>query len=238
MGFKALATSSWAAAATAGRRDGHLSREEALSMARAIAAATDVPVAADLENGFGDAPEFVAETIRLAADAGLVGGSIEDATGDDAKPLYDISFATERIAAAVEAARALPFPFVLTARAENYIRGNPNLDDTIKRLQAFEKAGADVLFAPGLKDLETIRTVCAAVSKPVNIMNGMKGAFSVAELAAVGVKRISLAAALYRVAMTGLRDAAKEMGEKGTFEFTERSMTSPELTVFMRERNE
>jgi 2-methylisocitrate lyase-like PEP mutase family enzyme len=238
MGFKALATSSAAAAGTMGRRDGHVSRDDALTMARAIAAASDLPVSADLENGFGDTPKLVAETIRLAADAGLVGGSIEDATGDDVKPIYDIALATERVAAAVEAARALPFPFVVTARAENYVRGDPDLDDTIKRLQAYERAGADVLFAPGLRDLAMVRTVCAAVSRPVNFMNGMKGAFSVAELAAVGIKRISLAAALYRIAMTGLRDAAKEMAESGTFHFVDHAMTSPELAVFMRTRNE
>src|SRR6266702_904286 len=150
LGFQALATSSGACAGTLGRRDGKVTREEALAHARAIVMATDLPVSADLEKGFGDAPAVAAETIRLAAEVGLVGGPIEDATGDKDKPLYDLSLAAERVAAAVQAARALPFPFTLTARAENYLRGNPNLDDTIKRLQAFEKAGADVLMAPGL----------------------------------------------------------------------------------------
>ena len=207
-------------------------------MASAIASATDLPVSADLENGFGDAPEFVAETIRLAAAAGLAGGSIEDATGNDRTPLYEISHATERVAAAVQAARALPVSFVLTARAENFIRGNPNLDDTIKRLQAFEAAGADVLFAPGLKDLDSIRTVCSAVSRPVNVMNGMKDAFTVAQLADAGVKRISVAASLHRVAMTALRDAAREISEKGTFTFTNQAMTTPELAMYLRSRDE
>ena len=152
LGFQALATSSGASAGVLGRRDGRVTRDEALAHARAIVEATDLPVSADLEKGFGDAPATAAETIRLAAGVGLVGGSIEDATGDKAKPLYDIGHATERVAAAAQAARALPFPFTLTARAENFLRGNPDLDDTIRRLQAFERAGADVLFAPGLPD--------------------------------------------------------------------------------------
>ena len=167
------------------------------------------------KKGFGDSPETVAETIRLAAETGLAGGSIEDATGDPERPLFDISHATERVAAAVEAARSLSFPFVLTARSENFLRGNPDLDDTIRRLQAFEKAGADVLFAPGLPDLASVRAVCAAVSKPVNFMAGIKGrSFTVAELEAAGVKRISLATSLYRAAMTGLLDAAREVKER------------------------
>jgi 2-methylisocitrate lyase-like PEP mutase family enzyme len=185
LGFQALATSSGAAAGILGRRDGMVTRHEALAQARAIVAATDLPVSADLEKGFGDAAAVVAETIRLAAEVGLVGGSIEDATGAKDKPLYEIGHAVERVAAAVQAARALPFPFTVTARAENFLRGNPNLDDTIKRLQAFEAAGADVLFAPGLPDLAAVRAVCAAVSKPVNFMVGIKDkSFTVAELMA------------------------------------------------------
>src|SRR5206468_802254 len=184
--------------------------------------------------GFGDAPAVAAETIRLAAEVGLVGGSIEDATGDKDKPLYDLSLAAERVAAAVQAARALPFPFTLTARAENYLRGNPNLDDTIKRLQAFEKAGADVLFAPGLPDLAAVRAVCAAVSKPFNFMVGIKGkSFPVSELAAAGVRRISLATSLYRAAMTGLLDAAREVKDTGQFGFVDRCATTPELHKLM-----
>jgi len=235
LGFEALATSSGASAGILGRRDGRVTREEALAHARAIVGATDLPVSADLEKGFGDAPAVAAETIRLAAEVGLVGGSIEDATGDKDKPLYDLSLAAERVAAAVQAARALPFPFTLTARAENYLRGNPNLDDTIKRLQAFEKAGADVLFAPGLPDLEAVRTVCAAVSKPFNFMVGIKGkSFTVAELTAAGVKRISLATSLYREAMSGLVNAAREVKDKGTFGYLDRSLTTPELNNFMQ----
>jgi 2-methylisocitrate lyase-like PEP mutase family enzyme len=235
LGFQALATSSGASAGILGRRDGKVTRDEALAHASAIVAATDLPVSADLEKGFGDAPAAAAETIHLAAGVGLVGGSIEDATGDKDRPLYDISHATERVAAAAEVAHALPFPFTLTARAENFLRGNPNLDDTIERLQAFEKAGADVLFAPGLPDLAAVRAVCAAVSKPFNFMVGIKGrSFTVAELAAAGVKRISLATSLYRAAMTGLLDAAREVKDKGTFGYLDQSMTTPELNGFMQ----
>jgi 2-methylisocitrate lyase-like PEP mutase family enzyme len=236
LGFQALATSSGASAGTLGRRDGTVTREEALAHARAIVTATDLPVSADLEKGFGDAPEVVAETIRLAAGVGLVGGSIEDATGTKDKPLYDIVQATERVAAAVQAGRALPFPFTVTAPAENFLRGNPNLDDTIKRLQAFEQAGADVLFAPGLPDLAAVRAVCAAVSKPVNFMVGIKGrSFTVAELTAVGVRRISLASSLYRAAMSGLLNAAREVQDRGTFGYLDHTMTTPELNGFMQE---
>jgi 2-methylisocitrate lyase-like PEP mutase family enzyme len=236
LGFEALATSSGAQAGVLGRRDGRVTREEALAHARAIVAATDLPVSADLEKGFGDAPEVVAETIRLAAEVGLVGGSIEDATGDPDRPLFEIGDATERVAAAVAAARALPFPFTLTARTENFLRGNPSLEDTIARLQAFERAGADVLMAPGLPDLDAVRAVCAAVSKPVNFMAGIKGrSFTVAELEGAGVRRISLATSLYRAAITGLLDAAKEVKEAGTFGYIDRSVATAELNGFMRE---
>ncbi|MGH6816882.1 MAG: isocitrate lyase/PEP mutase family protein [Hyphomicrobiaceae bacterium] len=235
-GFQALATSSGACAGTLGRRDGRVTRDEALAHAHAIVAATDVPVSADLEKGFGDAPAVVAETIRLAAEAGLAGASIEDATGHKDRPLYDMAFAAERVAAAAEAVRRLAFPFVLTARSENFLRGNPNLDDTVRRLQAFETAGADVLFAPGLPDLAAVRAVCAAVSKPVNFMVGIKGrSFTVAELEAAGVKRISLATSLYRMAMTGLHEAAREVKDKGTFGYLDRTMTTAELNAFMGE---
>jgi len=223
VGFVALATSSGASAAVLGKRDGEITRDEALAHARAIVGATDLPVSADLEKGFGDAPDVAAETIRLAAAAGVVGGSIEDATGDKSRPLFDIGQATERVAAAVEAARALPFTFTLTARSENFLRGNPDLDDTIRRLQAFEAAGADVLFAPGLPDLQSVRTLCGAVSKPVNFMIGIKGrSFSIAELQDAGVRRVSLGGALYRAAMVGFMGAAKEVKENGTFGFVER----------------
>ena len=235
LGFQALATSSAASAAALGRRDGRLTRDEALVHARSIVDATDLPVSADLEKGFGDPPEVVAETVRLAAEVGLVGCTIEDATGDQDSPLYDIQLAVERIAAAAQAAHALPFPFTLTARAHNFLYAAPSLEDTISRLQAFEKAGADVLFAPGLPDLPAVGAVCAALAKPFNFMVGIKGkSFSVGELAAAGVKRISLASSLYRAAMTGLYDAACEVKDTGQFSFLDRCMTTPELNKLIR----
>jgi len=231
LGFEAFATSSSASAAALGRRDGKLTRDEALSSARAIVRATDLPVSADLENGFGDRPEAVAETTRLAADAGLVGCSIEDSTGDKDRPLYEIQLATERIAAAVQTARSLSFRFTLTARAENFIRGKPDLDDTIKRLLAYERAGADVLFAPGLPD---VAAVCSTVSKPVNFMVGIRGrSFTVAQLAEAGIKRISFASSLYRAAMTGLMEAASEVRQNGSFGYLDRTMTTAELNKFL-----
>ncbi len=235
LGFQALATSSAAAAAALGRRDGGLSREEALAHSRAIVDATDLPVSADLEKGFGDAPEVVAETIRLAAEVGLVGCTIEDATGNPGSPLYDAALAVERIAAAAQAARTVSCSFVLTARTHNLLYPAPSLDETINRLQAFEKAGADVLFAPGLPDLAAVRTVCEAVSKPVNFMVGIKGkSFAVSNLAAAGVKRISLATSLYRAAMSGLLDAVGEIKDTGQFGFLDRCATTAELNALMR----
>jgi 2-methylisocitrate lyase-like PEP mutase family enzyme len=234
LGFQALATSSAASAGTLGRKDGAITREQALTHARMIGDATDLPVSADLENGFGEAPEVVAETVRLAAGAGLVGCTIEDSTGNPDKPLFDLSLAVERIAAAAQAARALPFPFMLTARAHSFLYAAPSLDETIRRLQAFEKVGADVLFAPGLPDIAAVRAVCAALSKPFNFMVGIKGkSFSVEELAAAGVKRISLATSLYRAAMTGLLDAAREAKEKGHFGFLDRAVTTADLNQLM-----
>jgi 2-methylisocitrate lyase-like PEP mutase family enzyme len=223
LGFEALATSSGAAAGVLGRRDGELSRDEALAHARDIAAATDLPVSADLENGFGDAPDVVAETIRLAGATGVVGASIEDYTGDKSAPLYPIDVAAARIAAAVQAARALPFAgFSITARAENFLRGQPDLADTIARLKAYEAAGADVLFAPLLPDLDAVRAVCAALSKPVSFMVGAKGkSWDLATLEAAGVRRVSLATSLWRAAMAGLRDAAEE-ARRGTFGYVDR----------------
>jgi 2-methylisocitrate lyase-like PEP mutase family enzyme len=231
LGFQALATSSAAHAGTLGKRDGFVTRDEALAHAKAIVEATELPVSADLENCFADDAQTAAETIRLAAGVGLAGGSIEDATRDK---VYDFGHALARVSAAVEVARARNF--VLTARAENFVRGRPDLVDTIRRLQAFEKAGADVLMAPGLPDLEAVRKVCESLSKPFNFMAGIKGkSFSVAELQAAGVKRISLATSLWRGAMTGLVEAAKEVKEKGTFGFVERSISTPELGKFMRD---
>jgi 2-methylisocitrate lyase-like PEP mutase family enzyme len=235
LGFQALATSSAASASAVGRKDHGLTRDEALAHTRLIVDATDLPVSADLGNGFGDAPEIVAETVRLAAEAGLVGCTIEDATGNPDTPLYDDQLTVERIAAAAEAARALPFPFMLTARAHNFLFPNPSLDDTINRLRAFERAGAEVLFAPGLPDLAAVRAVCAAVSKPFNFMAGIKGkSFSVAELAAVGVTRISLATSLYRAAMTALLDSARQVKETGDFGFVDRCVTTPDLNKIMK----
>lgn len=197
--------------------------------------ATDLPISADLENGFGDQPDTVAETIRLAAQAGLVGCTIEDSTGHPNSPLYDFSLAVERIAAAAETARALPFPFMLTARAHNLMYDNPSLDETIHRLRAFEQAGADVLFAPGLPDIGAVRAVCSAVSKPVNFMMGIKGkSFPVTDLAAAGVKRISLATSLYRAAMTGFLNAAREVLDHGRFDFLDDSVSTAELHQLMR----
>jgi 2-methylisocitrate lyase-like PEP mutase family enzyme len=233
LGFEALATSSAAAAAAHGRKDHGLTRDEALADASLIAHATDLPASADLGKGFGDAPEVVAETIRRAV-AGLVGCTIEDSTGNPDRPLYEQQLAVERIAAAAEAARGLPFPFMLTARAHNFLHPDPSLDDTIRRLQAFESAGADVLFAPGLPDVATVRTVCGAVSKPFNFMVGIPGkSFPVAELGAAGVRRISLATSLYRAAMTAFLDALREVKDLGTFAFLDRSVTTAELNKLM-----
>jgi 2-methylisocitrate lyase-like PEP mutase family enzyme len=234
LGFQAVATSSAAAAWTIGRKDGGITRDQALAHSRLVVEATDLPVSGDLERGFGDSPKAVADTVRGAAEAGLVGCTIEDSTGNKDAPLYDFPLAVERIAAAVEAARALPFPFMLTARAHNFLYPEPNLDDTIKRLQAYERAGADVLFAPGLPDLATIKTVCTAVSKPFNFMVAFKAkTFPVKDLAAAGVKRISLATSLYRAAMTGLVDAAREVKEKGEFTFLDRLLATPDLNKMM-----
>jgi 2-methylisocitrate lyase-like PEP mutase family enzyme len=231
LGYEALATSSGAHAGTLGRRDGHVTREEALAHAKQIVEATDLPVSADFENCFADDAAAAAETIRLAAGVGLAGCSIEDATRT---AVYEFSHAVERVAAAVKVARS--HDFVLTARAENFVRGKPDLDDTIRRLQAFEKAGADVLMAPGLPDLESVRKVCAALSKPFNFMAGIKGkSFSVPELQAAGVRRVSLATSLWRAAMSNLVEAAREAKEKGTFGYIERSLPTPEISKFMRE---
>jgi 2-methylisocitrate lyase-like PEP mutase family enzyme len=235
LGFQALATSSAASAAVLGRRDGRLTRDEALKHSRSIVDATDLPVSADLEKGFGDTPEIVAATIRLAAETGLVGCTIEDSTGNPDRPLYDSQLAVERIAAAALAARALPFPFMLTARAHNFLYPAPSLEDTIRRLQAFEKVGADVLFAPGLPDLAAVKEICAAVTKPVNFMVGIRGkSFSVAELETAGVRRISLATSLYRAAMGGLLDAATEVKETGQFGFLDHSPATADLHKLMQ----
>ena len=234
IGFEALATSSWVQAALLGKRDGGTTRTEALAHARLIVEATELPVSADLEKGFGDAPEDVAATIREAAAIGLVGGSIEDATGDPAKPIYDMDDAVQRVEAAVAAARDLPFEFTLTARSENFVRGIDDLDDTVRRLLAFEAAGADVLMAPGLPDLEAVRQVCSALNKPFNFMAGIPGkSFSNADLAAAGVKRVSLATSLYSCAMTATLEAAREIRDKGTFGYIDQP--AADLNAFLED---
>jgi 2-methylisocitrate lyase-like PEP mutase family enzyme len=233
LGFEALASTSAGAAFSAGLRDGALGRDAIIANAAAIAAATELPVNADLENGFGDAPDDAAETIRLAAAAGLAGGSIEDV--DAARAIYGFDHAVERVAAAVEAARHAPAGFVLTARAENFLYGKPDLDDTIRRLQAFETAGADVLYAPALPDLDAIRTVCGAVTKPVNILaNTRIAGLSVAVLAELGAKRISLGGTLSRTVLGSLVRAARELREHGTFGFAQEALPIAEVNAFMR----
>lgn len=236
-GFPALATSSAAAAALLGKADNRITRDEALAHARVIAQAVELPVSGDLENGFGAEPAIVAETIRLAVDAGLAGGSIEDFTGDPARPLFEIGLAAERVAAAVAAARAAGFPFVVTARAENLLySGYDSVDETIRRLQAYEAAGADVLFAPGLRRIEDIRRVCAAVNRPVNVMASIAGmGLGLRELEAAGVKRVSLAASLYRAALSGVDAAAREILESGTFSYCDRILKSGDVKPWLRE---
>lgn len=234
LGFEALATTSAGLAFALGRSDGAVNRYETLANAQAIVQATHLPVSADLENGFGHSPENVAETIQLAASAGLVGGSIEDATGDRDKPIYDLTLAAERISAAVEAACAQNIHFTLTARAENFLHGRPDLDDTIKRLQAFEKAGADVLYAPGLPSLDAIREVCSAVNRPVNVVAGLSGtAFSLKQLADAGVKRVSVGSALSRAAFGSFMRAATEMKAAGTFDFAREALSYAEINKLM-----
>ncbi len=227
LGFEALATTSAGYAFTLGKRDGGLTREQALAGASAIASATDLPVSADLENGFGDAPEIAAETIRLAAATGVVGGSIEDSTGRADSPIYELELAADRIRAAVAASRALSFPFTLTARAENYLHGRPDINDTIKRLQAYQEAGADVLYTPGLTTKNDIAAVVSSVDRPVNVLMGLPGVhLSLDELSAIGVKRISVGSGLSRAALGGFLRAAREMRESGTFSFTAEAVSS------------
>jgi 2-methylisocitrate lyase-like PEP mutase family enzyme len=217
VGFEALATSSAGFAYSMGKRDYGVTREAMIAHVAAIAAAVDLPVSGDLQNGFGDAPESAAETIRLAAGAGLVGGSIEDSTGLDDTPVYEIAHAAERVRAAAEAAHALPFPFTLTARAENYLYGRADLEDTIRRLQAFQEAGADVLYAPGLSRLDDIETVVRSVDRPVNVL--ALAHLDRAALETIGVRRISVGSALARAAYGTLLRAAEKMRTKGTFTF-------------------
>jgi 2-methylisocitrate lyase-like PEP mutase family enzyme len=237
LGFPALATTSGGFAFTLGRPDGRnlVSREETLDNAAAIAAASALPVTADLESGFGRNPEDVAETVRLAAGAGVVGGSIEDATGVPGDPVLELAAAVDRVTAAVEAARSLPFPFTLTARAENFLYGRPDLDDTVRRLQAYAAAGADVLYAPGLPDANAIRTVCSSVDRPVNVLAG-RAARSIDELAALGVRRVSLGSAWSRLALGGVLKAAAEVAEEGTFGFLDDAPAYAEINDLMERR--
>ncbi len=222
LGFESLATTSAGFAFSIGEQDGAVGRERMMAHVATLAAATELPVSADLENGFGDAPAMAAETIRMAAEAGAVGGSIEDATGRAEEPIYERAHAVERVRAAAEAARALEFPFTLTARAENYLVGRPDLKDTIERLQAYQEAGADVLYAPGIGSREDIAEVVRSVDRPVNVLAGLQGVtLTVAELSALGVRRISVGSALSRVALTGFLGGAREMQEQGTFTFAE-----------------
>ena len=235
LGFPALATTSAGFAFSIGRPDAAnaVSRDETLQNARAIVEATPLPVSADLENGFGDAPEDCAETIRQAAAAGLVGGSIEDATGRPGDPIYPPPLAVERIEAAVRAARSLPFHFMLTARAENHLNGIDDLDDTIRRLQAYAAAGADVLYAPGLRTREDIRLVVQAVApKPVNVVAGLSGPnLSVAELADLGVRRVSLGSSFARAAYGAFLRAAQEVRERGSFDFSAQAVPFAQINA-------
>jgi 2-methylisocitrate lyase-like PEP mutase family enzyme len=232
LGFPALATTSIGHAFTLGRKDNTLSREQTLAYASAIASATDLPVSADLENGFGDAPEAAAETIRLAAAAGVVGGSIEDASGQADSPIYELEHATERVRAAVAAAGGLSFPFTLTARAENYLHGRPDINDTIKRLQAYREAGADVLYAPGLAAKDDIAAVVSSLDRPVNVLMGLQGVqLGLAELSTLGVKRVSLGSALCRAALGAFLRAAREMRDSGTFTFAAEAASPKEVSA-------
>jgi 2-methylisocitrate lyase-like PEP mutase family enzyme len=236
VGFEALATTSAGFAASVGRRDYAVLRDETIDHVAVIAAATSLPVSADLQNGFGDAPEIAAETIRLAAEAGAVGGSIEDSTGNAEEPIYEFEHAVERVRAACEAARSPSFPFTLTARCENYLNGKPDLADTIARLQAYQEAGADVLYAPGIVRKDDIAAVVRSVDRPVNVLAGLPGmAMNRAELAAMGVKRISIGSGLSRAALSAFHRAAIEMRESGTFTFAENTLTLGEIGAMFDE---
>jgi 2-methylisocitrate lyase-like PEP mutase family enzyme len=235
-GFEALATTSAGYAFSVGQRDNTIERAQMMEHLSAIAAATDLPVSADLENGFGDEPETVAETIRRSAAAGVVGGSIEDMSRQPGHPIYEHERAVERIRAAAEAARALPFSFTLTARAENYLVGNPDLKDTIRRLQAYQEAGADVLYAPGLTGKDEIAAVVGSVDRPVNVVMGLQGVqLSRDELAAMGVKRISVGSSLARAALGAFVRATTEMRDHGTFAFAKDAVSFREISAMFEE---
>lgn len=239
LGFEALATTSAGYAFSAGQRDNTIDRDQMIAHVAAIASATNLPVSADLENGFGDAPEIATQTIRLAAAAGAVGGSIEDMSRDPVHPIYDRQHATERIRAAAEAARALPSPFTLTARAENYLVGRPDLKDTIQRLQSYQEAGADVLYAPGLTSEQDIASVVSSVDRPVNVVMGLQGVqLSLSELSTIGVRRVSVGSALSRAALGAFLRAAHEMRDHGTFTFAEHAIPYRDLSAMFTPRAE
>lgn len=234
LGFEALATTSMGYALSAGQLDNTVGRDEIMKHVREISSAVDLPLSADLENGFGDAPEVVGETIGLVAAAGAVGGSIEDATGRPDSPIYDRGHAADRIRAAAAAARGLPFPFTLTARAENYLHGRPDLKDTIRRLQAYQEAGADVLYAPGLVDEDDIASVVSSVDRPLNVLMGVPGIqLSLSALSAIGVRRLSVGSALCRAALGAFLRAAREMREYGTFAFADEAVSSREISAML-----
>ena len=232
LGFKAIASTSAGAAWAAGKDDGELGRDAVLDHLRQLVAATDLPVNADLENGYADDPKEAATILRDAAEVGIVGGSIEDWSGER---IYDFNHAVERVAAGVEMARSLPVPFTFVARAENLIRGRVDLDDTIKRLQAFEKAGADVLYAPGLRDLATMKLVASSVSKPINVvMSAADPALTAAEMEAVGVRRLSVGGALSRLALAAFMKGAREMKDKGGFTWMNDTLATRDLKAVFR----
>jgi 2-methylisocitrate lyase-like PEP mutase family enzyme len=236
LGFEALATTSAGYAFSIGRVDYGVGREAMIGHVSVLASATELPLSADLENGFSDAPEGAAETIRMAAEAGAVGGSIEDSTGNPERPIYKPELAAERVRAAAESARGLDFPFTLTARAENYLHGRRDLKDTITRLQAYQEAGADVLYAPGLTSKEDIATLVSSVDRPVNVLMGLAGmAMNLADLEAIGVKRISVGSALARAAFGSLLRAAREMRAEGTFGFVEEAAESGEIAAMFQD---
>jgi 2-methylisocitrate lyase-like PEP mutase family enzyme len=234
-GFEALATTSAGYAFSVGKTDNTISRDEMIAHVASIAAATNLPVNADLENGYGDSPKEAAETIRLAGKAGAAGGSIEDATGKADRPIYELAHAADRIRAAAEAARALPFTFTLTARAENYLNGRADLKDTIKRLQAYQEAGANVLYAPGLTSKEDIAAVVSSVDRPINVLAGLANApLTLADLSALGVKRVSIGSLFSRAAYGAAIRAANEMRERGTFTFADQAISFRDLTAIFK----
>ncbi|MBI3652395.1 MAG: isocitrate lyase/phosphoenolpyruvate mutase family protein [Acidobacteria bacterium] len=235
LGFEALATTSAGYAFSVGQPDNAIERDEMMRHIAAIVSATELPVSADLEHGFGDSPETVAETLRLAAATGLVGGSIEDSTKRPEPPIYEFELAVERVRAAAEAVRALPFSFTLTGRAENYLVGRPDLKDTIKRLQAFQEAGADVLYAPGLTNKQDIISLVSSLDRPVNVVMGLQGVpLNLSELSEMGVKRISVGSALSRAALGAFLRAAREMQTQGTFTFADEAVSYKEITAIFK----